>query len=131
MRQDFGGGLTVLSTGPDRSRRVHKQYIEVIARTRTDGSTIPIRIVWPDARTFTIDEITDIEPFGPTINHTQTAVYTCRFGGHTTQLFHERSRKDMGPEGVIEHLRWWVWAYDKDPGAEQQVRFSQNRATIR
>ena len=78
--KDFGGGITVRANGDKPGRRVHKQYVDVYARTNADGTTVPVRVCWPDGRGFTIDEIIRIDPFGAVIHDAQTAVYTVRKG---------------------------------------------------
>ena len=108
MRPDYGGGMTILASGTQPGRRVHKLYVDVLARTNVSGDILPIRVIWPDGRAFTIDEILDARPFGPTVQGVSTAVYTCRFGGHRADLYLERAAKEA-------HLRWWVWAFDNDP----------------
>lgn len=92
--KDFGGGITVRANGDKPGRRVHKQYVDVYARTNADGTTVPVRVCWPDGRGFTIDQIIRIDPFGAVIHDAQTAVYTVRFGGWTTQLMLEHYHRE-------------------------------------
>lgn len=128
--KDFGGGITVRANGDKPGRRVHKQYVDVYARTNADGTTVPVRVCWPDGRGFTIDQIIRIDPFGAVIHDAQTAVYTVRFGGWTTQLMLEHYHRDDPIHGADDRLRWWVWAFENTrskndvsaPPADTRVR---------
>lgn len=124
------GGITVRANGDKPGRRVHKQYVDVYARTNADGTTVPVRVCWPDGRGFTIDQIIRIDPFGAVIHDAQTAVYTVRFGGWTTQLMLEHYHREDPIHGADDRLRWWVWAFENTrskndvsaPPADTRVR---------
>ena len=92
-------------------RRVHREYVDVVARFGRDGSIEPVTVMWRDGRAFRIDEVVGTVPFGAMERGRQTSVYRVRFGGHETELYLERraARPAMG-EG--DTLRWWVYAFD-------------------
>ena len=60
----------------------------------------------------------------------QTAVYTVRFGGWTTQLMLEHYHREDPIHGADDRLRWWVWAFENTrskndvsaPPADTRVR---------
>ena len=112
MATDIPANKTIRCRGTKPGRRVHKQYVDVFARTNADGSIVPIRVCWPDSRCFTIDEIVKTIPFGPIIHDTQTATYTCRFARWKTEIYLEHYHKEDPIHGAEDHLRWWVWAFD-------------------
>ena len=109
------------------NRRVHKQYVDVVARTLADGTVIPVTVCWADGRSFYIDEILDCSGFGIDVFGCRTMEYSVRFGGHETKLYLESAtdvavRRDVsgshegrpdGADGGDRKMRWWVWAYDQ------------------
>ena len=76
-----------------KTRRVHKQYVDVVARILAGGQVVPVTVCWVDGRCFTIDEIVSSTGFGLTVHGIRTATYKVRFGGHAT-------RSDAGRDGV-------------------------------
>lgn len=96
-----------------KTRRVHKQYVDVVARILAGGAVVPVAICWVDGRTFTVDEILGQEDFGVSVHGVRTATYTVRFGGHVTEVFLEEKTRDLPGEAARRVLRWWVWAYDR------------------
>lgn len=75
-----------------RSKRRHaRQYVQVVCRTEPDGSTTPIRVDWPDGRTF------DVEVVGKPLWDVdqQTGLRNFRYkvqaGGRMTYLWRELS----------------------------------------
>ena len=72
-----------------KTRRVHKQYVDVVARILAGG-----------------------QGFGLTVHGIRTATYKVRFGGHATELYLEDQARER-PDGLQTHvMRWWVWAFD-------------------
>ncbi len=47
-----------------KTRRVHKQYVDVVARILAGGQVVPVTVCWVDGRCFTIDEIISTTGFG-------------------------------------------------------------------
>ena len=72
-----------------KTRRVHKQYVDVVARILAGGQVVPVTVCWVDGRCFTIDEIISTIGFGLMVHGIRTATYKVRFGGHTTELYLE------------------------------------------
>lgn len=72
-----------------KTRRVHKQYVDVVARILAGGQVVPVTVCWVDGRCFTIDEIVSTTGFGLTVHGIRTATYKVRFGGHATELYLE------------------------------------------
>ena len=95
-----------------KTRRVHKQYVDVVTRILAGGQVVPVTVCWVDGRCFTIDEIVSTTGFGLTVHGIRTATYKVRFGGHATELYLEDQARER-PDGSQTHvMRWWVWAFD-------------------
>ncbi len=98
-----------------KTRRVHKQYVDVVARILAGGEVVPVSVCWVDGRTFTIDEVLHAGSFGIVVQGVRTATYSVRFGGHETEIYLEE-RADVREAGTgaraAHALRWWVWAFD-------------------
>ena len=89
-----------------KTRRVHKQYVDVVARILAGGQIVPVAVCWVDGRCFTIDEIVSTTGFGLTVHGIRTATYN-----------QTRER----PDGSQAHLmRWWVWAFDRTLEGERR-----------
>lgn len=96
-----------------KTRRVHKQYVDVVARILAGGEVVPVAICWVDGRTFIIDEVVHREGFGIIVHGVRTATYTVRFGGHVTEVYLEDRARERA-DGTRSHvMRWWVWAFDR------------------
>ena len=79
MRSIIGGMEYRQTDG--KTRRVHKQYVDVVARILAGGQVVPVTVCWVDGRCFTIDEIVSSTGFGLTVHGVRTATYKVRFGG--------------------------------------------------
>lgn len=103
-----------------KTRRVHKQYVDVVARILAGGQVVPVAVCWVDGRCFTIDEIVSTTGFGLTVHGIRTATYKVRFGGHATELYLEDQARER-PDGSQTHvMRWWVWAFDRTLEGERR-----------
>lgn len=92
-------------------RRVHREFVDVVARFGRDGAIEPVAVMWRDGRSFAIDEVLEMGSFGGMVAGRQTARYRIRFGRHETELYLER--REARPQlAQPESLRWWVYAYD-------------------
>ena len=58
-----------------KTRRVHKQYVDVVARILAGGQVVPVTVCWVDGRCFTIDEIISTTGFGLMVHGIRTATY--------------------------------------------------------
>lgn len=92
--------------------RVHREYVDVVARFGRDGSIEPVAVMWRDGRSFPVDEVTGKGEFGSPEHGRCTARYDVRFGGHETSMYLER-REASPTLAEPERLRWWVWARDQ------------------
>lgn len=101
----------VTTTYGDR-RRVHREYVDVVARFCRDGAIEPVCVVWRDGRSFPIDEVLEPGSFGPLARGRQTARYRVRLGRRETDLYLERRVPHPGA-GEGASLRWWVNAFDQ------------------
>lgn len=103
--------MDYVTTSSGEAKRVHKEYVDVVARFGRDGDLEPVVVCWKDGRSFAIDEVTEMGRFGSMQRGRQCACYRIRFGGHETRLFLERQQSKPAI-GEPEQLRWWVYAYD-------------------
>ncbi|WP_270573713.1 hypothetical protein [Candidatus Collinsella stercoripullorum] len=101
-----------MTTTYGERRRVHREYVDVVARFGRDGAIEPVCVVWKDGRSFPIDEVLEPGSFGAMARGRQTARYRVRLGRHETDLYLERlaARPEVGEP---EALRWWVNAFDQ------------------
>lgn len=97
--------------GDGSRRRVHREYVDVVARFGRDGSLDPVAVLWRDGRSFRIDEVLERCPFGAPARGRRTARYRVRLGGHETDIYLER-RDPVPALGEGERLSWWVYAVD-------------------
>ena len=95
-----------------KTRRVHKQYVDVVTRILAGGQVVPVTVCWVDGRCFTIDEIISTTGFGLTVHGVRTATYKVRFGGHATELYLEDQTCERADGSQAHVMRWWVWAFD-------------------
>lgn len=103
-------------------RRVHREYVDVIARFGRDGAIEPVCVAWRDGRSFPIDEVVEPGDFCAVAGDRQTARYRVRLGRHETYLYLER-RSSRTASGDGGRLRWWVYAYDQvRPGRDPRGR---------
>lgn len=93
-------------------RRVHREYVDVVARFGRDGDIDPVFVLWRDGRTFHVDEVLERGAFGAETRGRRQARYRVRMGRHETDLWLER-RSAVPAVGEAASLRWWVFAYDK------------------
>ena len=113
-----------------KTRRVHKQYVDVVARILAGGQVVPVTVCWVDGRCFTIDEIVSTTGFGLTVHGIRTATYKVRFGGHATELYLEDQTRER-PDGSQAHLmRWWVWAFDRTLEGERVGKDVRHSGTM-
>lgn len=103
-----------------KTRRVHKQYVDVVARILAGGQVVPVTVCWVDGRCFTIDEIVSSTGFGLTVHGVRTATYKVRFGGHATELYLEDQACGRPDGSQVHVMRWWVWAFDRTLEGERR-----------
>ena len=95
-----------------KMRRVHREYVDVVARIGRDGSVDPVAVLWRDGRSFFVDEVLGSRA-GPELRGVQTTRYRVRVGPRETELYLER--RGPSPDGAPAPLRWWVFALDRRP----------------
>lgn len=103
--------MEYLTDSSGTRRRVHREYVEVLARFRRDGTIEPTMVCWRDGRSFAIDEVLEFGEFGTETRGRSQARYRVRLGRHETDLYLER-RRAVPALGQPETLRWWVFARD-------------------
>lgn len=91
-------------------RRAHKRYVDVFMRITDEGRFDPVVIMWPDGRSFHVDEIIERSGFGPSYRGVSTARYRIRIGSRVTNLFLERRTYDA-TLGKPPIERFWVEAF--------------------
>ena len=87
-----------------KTRRVHKQYVDVVARILAGGQVVPVTVCWVDGRCFTIDEIISTTGFGLMVHGIRTATYKVRFGGSGPLIARSRASavgKDVRHSGTM------------------------------
>lgn len=63
--------------------------MNVVAAFDTDGNIRPLKILWSDELTLSIDRITDVRPAASLKAGGAGLRYTCRIHGHERYLFYE------------------------------------------
>ena len=104
--------MEYMTTTSGERRRIHREYVDVVARFGRDGAIEPVCVAWRDGRSFPIDEVLEAGRFGAEAGGRQMARYRVRLGRHETDLYLER-RGAQPALGTDESLRWWVYAYDQ------------------
>ena len=104
--------MDYVTTTSGERRRIHREYVDVVARFGRDGAIEPVCVAWRDGRSFPIDEVLEAGRFGAEAGGRQMARYRVRLGRHETDLYLER-RGAQPALGTDESLRWWVYAYDQ------------------
>ena len=87
-------------------RGVHKMYVNVVLHVNDEGRIDPLAVIWPDGRTFRIDEVL--------YRGEKTSRFRIRFGRKETNLYLER-RQGSPALGTPDVDRWWVNAIDNTP----------------
>lgn len=64
-----------------------RKNITVIAKMKSDGSVIPLKIVWSEIETYTIDKVLDIRKASATKTGGFGLRYTCKIKGIEKFLF--------------------------------------------
>ncbi len=78
--------------GTRAEERRTRRYVQVIASFDTDGRVLPRCVVWPDGRTYAVDEIVDVRQMASTKAGGAGTCYDVRIGRTVTRLFKEDSR---------------------------------------
>ncbi|WP_281624558.1 hypothetical protein [Senegalimassilia anaerobia] len=88
-------------------RGVHKMYVNVVPHVNDEGRIDPLAVIWPDGRTFRIDEVLYRGEPGQMQKGAKTSLFRIRFGRKETNLYLERRQGSpaLGTPGVD---RWWV-----------------------
>lgn len=64
-----------------------KKFVTIIAEHDSNGKIKPLKILWPDGRTFTIDRVLDIRPAASLKAGGCGVRYTCKVHGKEVYLF--------------------------------------------
>lgn len=82
-----------------------KTYIDVVVRMRTDGTYIPIKVIW-DGREFEIDTVTRISQSQPPhVGGNVVIRYSVKMAGKEKDLFLEdRPRRWFIEKPVIQYI---------------------------
>ena len=99
-----------------KRRRVHKEYVDVIARIAGDGRVLPLRVCWRDGRSFAIDQVLERIGCASARRGMTTELFRIRMGDRETELYMEHHAGTPGIDGP--HTRWWVYALDALPVAK-------------
>ena len=95
-------------------RGVHKMYVNVVLYVNDEGRIDPLAVIWPDGRTFRIDEVLYRGEPGQMQKGAKTSRFRIRFGRKETNLYLER-RQGSPALGTPDVDRWWVNAIDNTP----------------
>lgn len=82
-----------------------KTYIDVVVRMRTDGTYIPIKVIW-DGREFEIDSIVKISQSQPPhVGGNMAIRYSVKMAGKEKELFLEdKPRRWFIEKPVIQYI---------------------------
>lgn len=82
-----------------------KTYIDVVVRMRTDGTYMPIKVIW-DGREFDIDSIVKISQSQPPhVGGTMAIRYSVKMAGKEKDLFLEdKPRRWFIEKPVIQYI---------------------------
>jgi len=69
-----------------------KVYVSVLAICHQDGTTQPLRVIWPDGRKFGIDNVMDIRKAASYRAGGTGVRYTCEISGKVVFLYDEEGR---------------------------------------
>lgn len=64
-----------------------KTYVTVMAQHNTNGSIVPLKLIWPDNRQFTIDRVIDVRMAAAMKAGGQGMRYRCRVLGKEVDLY--------------------------------------------
>ena len=78
-------------------RRVHREYVDVVARFGRDGSLEPVSVIWKDGRSFTIDEATEGGRLAPRRAGVGRPATTCDLAG---------TRRSSTSSAAVPSRRW-------------------------
>lgn len=95
-------------------RGVHKMYVNAVLHVNDEGRIDPLAVIWPDGRTFRIDEVLYRGEPGQMQKGAKTSRFRIRFGRKETNLYLER-RQGSPALGTPDVDRWWVNAIDNIP----------------
>jgi|LSQX01.2.fsa_nt_gb hypothetical protein len=87
----------------DKNERFAKKiYIGVLAITHPDGSIVPLRLIWPDGRSWEIDRLLDVRPAVARKAGGEGLRFLCRINGHEKELWYAHGQwfVEGGEEGV-------------------------------
>ena len=56
--------MDYVTTTSGERRRIHREYVDVVARFGRDGAIEPVCVAWRDGRSFPIDEVLEAGRFG-------------------------------------------------------------------
>lgn len=76
-----------------------KTIVGVIAKHDVLGKTTPLKIMWPDNRSFSVDRVIDVRMAGAMQAGGHGMRYTCRIHGKEVYLFYD----DLNRQWFIEH----------------------------
>lgn len=104
-----------------KTRRVHKQYVDVVARILAGGQVVPVAVCWVDDVVLQSMKLSRPPGLAWTVHGIRTATYKVRFGGHATELYLEDQTRERAGQGSQAHvMRWWVWAFDRTLEGERR-----------
>lgn len=103
-----------------KTRRVHKQYVDVVARILAGGTSRAGHRLLGRRTLFYNDEIISTTGFGLMVHGIRTATYKVRFGGHATELYLEDQTRERADGSQAHVMRWWVWAFDRTLEGERR-----------
>ncbi len=70
---------------------LYKRYVDVILRQSKEGLITPIRIIWDDGRSYSIDRILSISRHSSQVGGCGIR-YVCQIHGRTRNVYLERDR---------------------------------------
>lgn len=93
-------------------RRIHKEYLDLVARFAESGDSEPIAVCWKDGQAFASDETLKVEILDSTKFGKEALTCQIRFGDRETELYLER-RAGRPMSGVPGTLKWRVLVFGR------------------
>ena len=80
-------------------------YVNVVLHVNDEGRIDPLAVIWPDGRTFRIDEVLYRGEPGQMQKGAKTSRFRIRFGRKETNLYLERRQGGLRPRHTAQEVK--------------------------